>query len=340
MRQTGPIPVMRRHGGTRGAWCPLASAIATLLVLMPAGFARAQAYPVKPVKLLVSGAPGGSNDVVARTVAQKLSERWNQPVVVENHTGASGAIAVGMVAKAVPDGYTLGNLGASTLVGLVTGDDAQRDFNYRTAFAPISQLVSQPYVFVINPAVPARSIKEFIAYARPRPGELNYGSLGDNTSTHTGMELFAEMAGISMTHVPYKASSQVTGDVVAGRLQALLGGAISSVPLVRAGKLRALAVTSAVRSKVMPDLPTVAESGLTGYSLDPWFGLMAPAKTPAAIVGKVHKDIVEGMDSPELREKFGRSGTEIVTSATPAEFAGMLEREIERWEKFARSRRK
>lgn len=128
--------------------------------------------------------------------------------------------------------------------------------------------------------------------------------------------------------------------MVAGRLQALLGGAISSVPLVRAGKLRALAVTSAVRSKVMPDLPTVAESGLAGYSLDPWFGLMAPAKTPPAIVGRIHKDIVEGMDNAELREKFGRSGTEIVTSATPAEFAAMLEREIERWEKFARSRRK
>lgn len=194
-----------RRGGGSGR-VALAAGLLAAALLAHAGTAAAQAWPVKPVKLLVSGAPGGSNDVVARTVAQKLSERWGQAVVVENHTGASGAIAVGMVAKAVPDGYTLGNLGASTLVGLVTGEDQQRDFNYRTAFAPISQLVSQPYVFVINPGVPARTIKEFIAHAKTRPDELNYGSLGDNTSTHTGMELFSDMAGIRMTHVPYKAS--------------------------------------------------------------------------------------------------------------------------------------
>lgn len=299
-----------------------------------------QAYPVKPVRIMVSGAPGGSNDVVARTISQKLAERWGQAVVVENQTGASGSIAVGMVARANPDGYTLGNLGASTLVGLVTSEsELQRDFNFRTSFAPISQLVSQPYVFVINPDLPAKSIRDFIAYVRNRPGELNYGSLGENTSTHLGMLLFADMAGISMTHVPYKATSQVTGDVVSGRIHALLGGALSSMPMVRAGKLRALAVTSALRSKVMPDLPTVAEAGIPGYSLDPWFGLMAPARTPAAIIAKVHKDTVESMDNAELREKFGRSGTEIVTSATPAEFSSMLQKEIDRWEKFAKARR-
>lgn len=307
--------------------------------LCAAGLAHAQAYPTKPVRMMVSGAPGGSNDAIARTVSQKLSERWGQPVVVENQSGASGAIAVGMVARAAPDGYTLGNLGASTLVGLVTSTEIKRDFNFKTAFAPITQLVSQPYVFVINPSLPVKSIAEFVAYAKQHPGELNYASLGDNTSTHLGMELFASLSGIQMTHVPYKATSQIATDLMAGRVQALLGGALSSMPLVKAGKLRALAVTSASRSKVMPDLPTVSEAGVAGYSLDPWFGLMGPAGLPPAVVQKVHDDAVAGMNSADIREKFAASGTEVVTSPVPADFGVMLSREIERWEKFAANRK-
>jgi tripartite-type tricarboxylate transporter receptor subunit TctC len=307
--------------------------------LCAAPAAQAQNYPTKPVRMMVSGAPGGSNDAIARTVSQKLSERWGQPVVVENQSGASGAIAVGMVARAAPDGYTLGNLGASTLVGLVTSTEIKRDFNFKTAFAPITQLVSQPYVFVINPSVPAKNIAEFVAYAKQNPGKINFASLGDNTSTHLGMELFASLTGIQMTHVPYKATSQIATDLMAGRVQALLGGALSSMPLVKAGKLRALAVTSAERSKVMPDLPTVSESGVPGYSLDPWFGLMGPAGLPAAVVKRVHDDAVAGMNTPDIREKLAASGTEVVLSPAPADFGNMLAREIDRWEKFAAARK-
>ncbi len=307
--------------------------------LCASGGAMAQGYPAKPVRMVVAGAPGGSNDTISRTVAQKLSERWGQPVVVENQAGASGAIAVGMVARAAPDGYVLGNLGASTLVGMVTTTDIKRDFNFRTSFTPITQLVSQPYVFVVHPSLPVKSISEFIAYAKQHPGEINFASLGDNTSTHLGMELFASIAGIQMTHVPYKATAQIDTDLMAGRVQALLGGSLSSMPLVKAGKLRALAVTSAERSKVMPDLPTVAESGVPGYSLDPWFGLMGPAGLPPAVVQRVHDDAVAGMNSPDIRQKFAASGTEVVTSAVPADFGQVLVREIDRWEKFAASRK-
>lgn len=308
--------------------------------LFVATLAVAQTYPARLVRLVVAGAPGGSNDAIARTIGQRLSERWGQSVVVENQSGASGAIAVGMVARAAPDGYTLGNLGASTLVGMTVGSEIERSFNFRTAFAPITQLVSQPYVVVVHPSLPVQSIADLIAYARSRPGELNYGSLGDNTSTHLGMELFAALAGVEMTHVPYKSTAQVTTDLMSGRVHVLLGGALSSMPLVKSGKLKALAVTGANRSKVMPDLPTVAEAGVAGFSLDPWFGLIAPAGTPAAFIQLIHRDVVQSMNAPDLREKFAATGTEVATSNTPADFGALLAREIERWEKFARTRKK
>lgn len=328
---------MNNRTASRIATASLASFGVAALCLT--ALAQAQSYPSKPVRVIVSGAPGGSNDAIARTISQKLSERWGQSVVVENHSGASGAIAVGMVARSTPDGYTLGNLGASTLVGLTTSTEIKRDFNFKTAFAPITQLVSQPYVFVINPALPINSISDLVAYAKKNPGKLNFASLGDNTSTHLGMELFASLAGIEMTHVPYKATAQIATDLMAGRVQALLGGALSSMPLVKAGKLRALAVTSAVRSKVMPDLPTVAESGVAGYSLDPWFGLMGPAGLPQAVVQRVHADAVASMNTTDMRERLAATGTEVVTSAAPADFGAMLTREIDRWEKFAAARK-
>jgi len=319
----------------------IASAVMAVLSAAAVSTGQAQNYPSKPVRMMVSGAPGGSNDAIARTVAQKLSERWGQSVVVENHSGASGAIAVGMVARAAPDGYTLGNLGASTLTGLtVSQSEIKRDFNFKTSFAPITQLVSQPYVLVVNPGLQASSVKELIALAKGRPGELNYGSLGENTSTHLGMELFTSLAGVKMTHVPYKSTAQVTADVASGRVHVLFGGALSSIPLVKAGKLRALAVTSASRSKVLPDLPTISEAGVAGFSLDPWFGLMAPAGTPQAIIQQIHRDAVAGMNAQDIRDKFAKTGTEVMLSATPAEFGAMLEKEIERWEKFAGERRK
>ena len=319
------------------AFCRAAFAAAGLCA---ATLSCGQTYPSKLVRMVVAGAPGGSNDAIARTISQKLSERWGHAVVVENQSGASGAIAVGMVARAAPDGYTLGNLGASTLVGMTVGSEIERGFNFKTAFAPITQLVSQPYVFVVHPALPVQSIADLIAHARSRPGELNYGSLGDNTSTHLGMELFASLAGIEMTHVPYKSTAQVTTDLMSGRVHALLGGALSSMPLVKSGKLKALAVTGATRSKVIPDLPTVAEAGVTGFGLDPWFGLMAPAGTPLAIIQLIHRDAVQSMNAPDLREKFAATGTEVTTSNTSADFGALLAREIDRWEKFAKLRRK
>ncbi len=294
-------------------------------------------YPSKLVKIIVSGSPGGTSDAVARTVAMNLADRWKSSVIVENMSGAAGAIAISTAARAVPDGYTLHSMGASTMVSLVVDGVAKRGVNFKTAFSPITLEASQPYVFVIHPSIPAQSIKEFIAYAKANPGKVNYASLGENTSSHLGMELFSDMADVEMAHIPYKATNPILNDLIAGRIQALLGGALSSIPQARAGKLRAIAVTSGKRSKLLPDIPAVAET-LPGYSIDPWFGLVAPAGTPQPIISKVFNDAVQILSDKDLVAKFAATGTELTPSASPAEFKEMLDKEVDRWERFAAKR--
>ncbi len=292
-------------------------------------------YPNKPIRLILAGSTGGSTDVINRLVTSKLTERWGQPFLIENITGASGAIASGMTAKALPNGYTLYGVASSTVVSAAVGQITS--VNYRTAYAPITNMVSQPYVMVINAGLPVNSVKELIALAKKEPGKLNFASLGVGATTHLGMELFNMLAGTDIVHIPFKGTNQAGLAIVAGEVNVLLGGALSAMPLAKAGKIKALAVTSAQRSKLFPDLPTVAEAGLPGFDVDAWFGMAAPAGTPPAIVSKIHGEILRVLAIPEIRDKLMANGSEITPSDTPAAFGQHINRELDKWEKFVKT---
>ncbi len=294
-------------------------------------------YPNKPLRILVTGAPGGSNDKISRTIGQKLGERWNTAVIVDNRTGAGGAVAMEIAARAAPDGYTVWNLGFSTLVNAAVAGSNKLPLDIRTAFAPITQLISQPYVLVINPSLPVNSVKDLIAYAKHRPGVLNYASLGSGTATHLGMKIFESMSATNMVHVPFKGTSQALIDLIAGQVHVLLGGSLSAMPQVKAGKLRALAVTSLKRSKLLPELPTISEAGVPGFELDSWFGLVAPAGTPPAVILVLQREVKQILDAADVRENLARDGSEAFPSNSPAEFRNLIEKDFSRWEKFAKT---
>jgi tripartite-type tricarboxylate transporter receptor subunit TctC len=287
-------------------------------------------YPVKPVRLLVGFAPGGGSDILSRAVGQKLTQRWGQPVVTDNHAGAGGTIAMELAAKAAPDGYTLLIVSGSQLTNasLVT----RVPYDILTTFAPITQMTSQPYVLLAHPSLPVKSVKELIALAKSKPGALNYGSSGRGSSAHLGMELLKGMAKIDMVHVPYKGAGQAMIDLLSGQVQLLLGSAVSAMPQVKARRLKALGVTSAKRSSLLPDLPAIAEAGLPGYSVVGWYGIVAPARTPPAIVQYVNQQIAQILASPDIREKFAADGVQAAPS-TPAQFRETIAREIEKWTK-------
>lgn len=288
-------------------------------------------YPVKPVRLLVGFAPGGGSDILSRTVGQKLTERWGQPVVTDNRAGAGGTIAMELAAKAAPDGYTLLIVSGSQLTNasLVT----RVPYDILTTFAPITQMTSQPYVLLAHPSLPVKSVKELIALAKSKPGALNYGSSGTGSSAHLGMELLKDMAKIDMVHIPYKGSGQAMIDLLSGQVQLLLGSAVSAMPQVKAHRLKALGVTSAKRSSLLPDLPAIAEAGLPGYSVVGWYGIVAPARTPPAIVEYVNQQIAQILGSTDIQEKFAADGVQ-AASSTPAQFRETIAHEIEKWTKL------
>ncbi|MFO1395982.1 MAG: tripartite tricarboxylate transporter substrate binding protein [Burkholderiales bacterium] len=307
-------------------WVALAS-----IALAPAAFG--QAWPTKPIKLVAPSTPGDAPDVIARMVAEKLSGALGQQVVVENRPGAGGVVGSDAVAKAAPDGYTLimGNAGSHGINAAVYSKlpyDIQRDF------APVSQVAVAPNVMVINPDVPAKTVAEFIAYAKSQPGKLSYASGGNGSSAHMSMELFKSMAGIDLQHIPYKGSSPALTDVVAGQVVAFIGNMPPTVPLVKGGKLRALAVTTKTRSPLMPELPTIAEAGLPSYETVAWFGVLAPAGTPPEIVNRLSQEIGKIAKSPEMREKLLAMGAEPV-GGTPEEFKGVIDRDIAKWKPLA-----
>lgn len=304
-------------------------------LITPSFAQRVEDYPIKPVRIVMSGSPGGSTDVITRTVTARLSERWGQPFVVENMSGASGAIAAEAAAKAAPNGYTLYALSSSSAVAAAVGQTS--NVNFRTAYAPIINMVSQPYVVVVNAGLPAGSIRELVALARKDPGKLTYASLGVGSTTHLGMELLKSLAGIDILHVPYKGTNQAELALVAGQVNVLLGGALSAMPLVKSGKTKALAVTGSIRSKLLPDMPTVSESGLTGFELEAWFGMAAPASTPVAIIQKVHSDTFRVLNLAEVRERLSSGGSDVVPSESPAAFAHHLNREMDKWERFMKA---
>jgi tripartite-type tricarboxylate transporter receptor subunit TctC len=295
---------------------------------LAAGQAAAADYPARPVRLVVAFAPGGSVDVVARLLAQKLSERWKQQVVVDNRPGAGGNVSAEIVARAQPDGYTL----YMTSAALVVNPSLYASVPYDPVrdFTPISLVATVQSVLVSHPAVPVKSVKDLIALAKSRPGQINYGSTGSGTSGHLMMELFRSMAGIDLVHVPYKVIGQTYADLISGQVSLFFPTAPGALPHIQAGRVRALGVAGANRSAALPGVPTIAESGVPGFDAGTWYPLLAPARTPRVAVETVHRDLVHVLGLPDIRERLTAAGIEIVGGA-PHELARHIHDEIPKW---------
>lgn len=307
-----------------------------LLTCAVSGAEAAEAsYPSRPIRIIVPTAPGGGSDIGARLIAQELLKRWGRPVVVETRPGAGTIIGSEIVAKAPPDGYTL-LMSPSTLA---TNPASYKKMPYDALrdFAPITQTLFVANLIVIHPSLPAKSVKEFIAFARARPGEILYASAGHGTNPHLAIELFASMAKIRMVHVPYKGSLPGIVDLLAGRVALTATSSMSNlIPHVRTGRMRPLGVTAATRTQALPDVPTVAEAGLPGYEAVQWSGLLAPAGTPREIISTLHKEVVAILHTPEARERLANIGTEVVGSS-PEEFAAFMKTETVKWAKVAKA---
>ena len=293
--------------------------------------AQAQQWPSRPLRVLVPSAAGGAGDIVARAVGQKLTEAWGQQVIVDNRNGIVGAE---ITARAAPDGYTI--MFSTSALSIRESVYRQLPFNTLRDFAPVGQAVSQSNVLVAHPAVPVKSVQELIAYARVRPGELNYGSSGNASSNHLAGELFQLLTKVNFVHVPYKGLPQAVTDLLGGRLQIVFGSPSSTLPAARDGKLRLLAVTTPKRSPALPEVPTIAESGVPGYEFTGWIGVLLPARTPEAIVNKLSREVARIVQLPELKQRFAADATESVGS-TPEEYAAFLKAEIARWTRVARA---
>ena len=306
--------------------------LALALALMLLGQAHAQtAWPAKPIRLIVGFAAGGSTDVTARIIAQALSDRLGQPVVVENRGGAGGNIGADAVAKADPDGYTLLMATSSTFAAnpnlyKTLPFDVQKDF------APITVTAFIPNLLVVNPSVPANNVADFIAYLKANPDKLNFASAGNGTSQHLSGELFDSLAGVRMTHVAYRGGAPAVTDLLGGQVQVIFAPLVEVIQQVRAEKLKALGITTAKRSPLLPDVPTILES-LPGYEVALWNGLLAPAKTPPDIIDRINRATIEALRSPEVKAKLAEQGSEPVGN-TPAEFKAFIESELVKWRRL------
>jgi tripartite-type tricarboxylate transporter receptor subunit TctC len=290
-------------------------------------------YPSKPVRLVVGLAPGGATDIMARALATRLSERLGRSFVVENRSGAGGTVAATFVSKAPPDGYTLLVVSASYSISAALYPSLQYD--PLKDLAPISRLAESPFLLVAHPSLPVRNVKELIALARSRPGQINFASAGNGSSGHLTAELFKSMAGIPVTHIPYKGAGPALVDVLAGQVHYMFANILSSLPYVRQGRLKALGVTSARRSPVAPDIPTISEAGVKGYEVTSWYGVLAPAGTPAPILAKLNTEINRTMKSPEMHDWLSHDGASAVAE-TPDQFAKYIAHEIGRWRKVVK----
>jgi len=297
--------------------------------------ATQETYPSKPIRMVCPFPPGGTTDLVARLVALKLTEAWGQQVVVDNRPGAGGIIGTEMVAKAPSDGYTI-LLGSITTHAVNPALYKKLDFDPIKDFAPVSLVVSSPQLLAVHPAVPAKSVKELIALAKAKPGQLNYGSAGTGTSPHLTFELFKRMASIDVVHVPYKGTGPAITDLVGGQVQMMITGIVALMPHVKSGKLRALAVTSAKRVSALSDVPTVAESGVPGFDVSSWFGVFLPAHTPRTILTKMNGEIRLILEQPSVRQRLIDQGAD-PASNTPEEFAAYVKAEMARWGEVVRS---
>ncbi len=296
--------------------------------------ASAQTYPSKPIRLIVAFSPGGSLDTTARLIAQKLTESTGQPVVVDNRAGAGGIIGSDLVAKAAPDGYTLLMASASSPVHVALYPNGPHNFG--RDFAPITLAASNAYVLAAHLGVSANTVKEVIALARAKPGRLNYGSSGTGGLPHLASELFKSMANVSIAHIPYKGGSQALVDLIGGRVDFMFNSMPLLLPQVKAGKLKMIAVTTARRAEAAPDVPTIAESGVPGYDVNGWYGVVAPARTPAPIIAKLNSEIVRILRVAEVRQQLKNEGGDTVGSS-PEQFAVVIRADIDKWVRLVRT---
>ena len=314
----------------------LLSLVLTALVFaLTASLAHAQPYPAKPIRLVVTSPPGGSQDFLARLLGAALTPALGQQVLVDNRIGASGVIGVDFVAKASPDGHTLLLGGAGTVV-IVPVLKTKIPFDTLRDFAPITMVASGPFALVVHPSVPAKSLKELIAIAKAKPGSLNYGSSGAGASPHLAAELLQSMTGINLVHIPYKGVGPALTDVIGGQIDVMFADVHLVLAHAKAGKLRVLAVTSPQRSKAMPETPTVSEAGVPGYAAGTWFGVLAPAGTSPEIIGRLNSEIGKVLAHASLRERLSTQGIEPGAS-TPEQFGAHLRSEFEKWRKLART---
>jgi tripartite-type tricarboxylate transporter receptor subunit TctC len=309
--------------------------ILALAFALVVGGAAAQDYPSRPITLVVPYAAGGGNDVMARIVAEKMSKSLGQQIVIENKGGAGGSIATRQIARAAPDGYTLGLGGTGTLAINPTlypnvGYDPRRDF------APVGLIATSALVVLVNNTIPAKTIPELIALAKSEPGRLNYASAGVGSGIHLGAELFATMAGIKLTHIPYKGSSPALADLIGGHVAIYFSSLPPAIGLIKDGRVRALGVTGPQRSPLLPDLPTVAEAGpLPGYEAVLHYGIVAPAGTPRSVIAKLSAALTAALAEPDVRERIAADGAE-VASMTPVEYAADIDREETKWSKVVK----
>ena len=305
-------------------------------VLIASHTAHAQEFPVKPVRIVIPSSPGGGTDILARQLSVKLTERWGQQVIIDNRPGAGQMIGISLVAKSPPDGYTL----VMTATPLALNSALYRKVPYDPIrdFAPVTQVAAMPNLLVTHPTLPARNLKQMIALAKARPGELAYASSGIGTGPHLTMELLNYMAGIKLEHIPYKGTGPALTDTMSGHVQLLMSTLLPPLPHLKTGRLRALGVTSAKRVSSLPDVPTVAEGGIAGYEVVGWYGIAAPAGTPPAIVAKLQTDISAVLLAPEMRDKLAAEGGEAVGSK-PEEFGALIKSEIDKWSKVVKAAR-
>jgi len=305
-----------------------------IALLLGAASAMAQQYPARPIRIIVPQSPGASTDITARLVAQGLHEAFKQPVIVDNRPGSSGIAGTELVARAAPDGYTLMVVASSFAINPALG--RKMPFDSIRDFTTVTQLSKFPNMLAAHPSAPVKTLQDVIALAKAKPGQLSYASAGLATGTHMTAELLKYMTGIELLHVPYKGGGPAMIAAMGGQTQLIIGTSVGLLPQVRAGKLRAIALTSAKRSAAAPDIPTFAESGVPGYEHEPWNGMFAPAGIPKPVLAKVNAEVIRILHSPEVKKAFERDGADVVGS-TPQQFGAVLKAEIAKWTKVAKA---
>lgn len=291
-------------------------------------------YPNKAVRLVTGSAPGGGSDTVARTLSEKLNERFGHPFLVDNRAGAGGTIGADIVAKAPPDGYTWLVATSSSMV--VNPAMQKLPYDVERDLAPVTQISTVPFILAVNPSVPAKTVNELIQYAKSRPGQLSYATSGIGAMSHLAMELFKYMAGVNLVHVPYRGSAPAAFDLIGGQVQAAFNNLIPTLPHVKSGRLRALGISGLARAPVLPDVPTVAESGLPGFDAMQWYGVLLPAAVPKSMVTFLHREITSVLKIPAVRSRLMDEGGEVI-GGTPEQYAKVIHTELAKWTKLVKA---